>query len=106
MKTNIKSEVSDGTRKVDLIGSINAVNAESVHDAVLADVGKWEEPCVVLGLKNVDYVSSAALRIFMELWKAGGANQVEVMLADPTTDVREVLELTGFQNIFKIIESG
>jgi anti-anti-sigma factor len=107
MKTKSVSnyEVVDGARIIRLTGIINAQNSSSVQESVIEAAGEWEEAITVLDLASVDYVSSAALRVFMELWKCAQAAGSEIVLAAPSSGVREVLELTGFQNVFRIVAS-
>jgi len=102
MKSDLKSEIRDDCRIISLSGVINAENSAIVQEQVSNAAAGWGESQVVLNLGGVGYVSSAALRVFMELWKLAKANACELVLAAPTEDVREVLELTGFQNIFRI----
>jgi anti-sigma B factor antagonist len=57
---------------------------------------------LVIDLSDVQYVSSAGLRVFLyahkELAKAGG----EVILAHPNVYIADVLDATGFTEILKI----
>jgi len=105
LKSKLHHEVLGEARVIHLSGSINAQNSAEVQERVTDAAGSWEESTVVLALGKVDYVSSAALRVFMELWKAAQAGGSQLVLAEPSAEVREVLELTGFQNLFRIADS-
>ncbi|MEM6915288.1 MAG: STAS domain-containing protein [Verrucomicrobiota bacterium] len=105
MKSSLKTEVVDDQRIVFLVGSVNAQNSANVLENVEAAAEGWVEKTVILSLAKVDYISSAALRIFMQLWQAAKGCDCELILAEPTPAVLEVLEMTGFQNIFRIIQN-
>lgn len=58
---------------------------------------------VAFDLSGLDYVSSAGLRVFLtaqkQLMGAGGC----VTLISPNQSVRNVLDMTGLSDIFKIV---
>lgn len=85
----------DGT--VMLKGRLDASQAEAA-EAVMDDI---EGTCVV-DFSELDYISSAGLKVLLatqqRLWESGG----EIRLAGMTPHVRMVFDLAGFDNVFKI----
>jgi anti-anti-sigma factor len=57
---------------------------------------------LVLDLKDVDYMSSAGLRVLMATQKAAKKNGGALRLAQLSARVREVLDLAGLAPVFDI----
>ena len=56
---------------------------------------------LVLDMTNVEYVSSAGLRVILKIQKVM-FNQGKMKLINVNESVMEVFEITGFSNILKI----
>ena len=71
----------------------NAVN-ERVHDVL-------EESCetVVFNLSDLDYISSAGLRVLLYAAKKMKAKGGKVALCSVNTDVQRVLNISGFAKV-------
>jgi anti-anti-sigma factor len=63
-----------------------------------------ETPRVALDLKEVDYISSAGLRVLLSSLKLATSRNGAFALIAPQDTVREVLEMSGFAKIFQIVE--
>jgi len=92
-------------RRLDLIlaGKMDALAVPEVEQTVASAVSP--EVCVaVVDLSGVDYISSAGLRLLLNLFKklqqAGGT----MALAGTKTYCRKVIELAGFGGIFPMFE--
>lgn len=59
---------------------------------------------IVLDLKGVEYMSSAGLRAMVSALKATKGGGGDARLAQPSTRVREVLELAGLTSIFTVYD--
>ena len=57
---------------------------------------------VVLDCKELEYISSSGLRIFLTLRKAAAAKGGRVIVRGMTPDIRNVFMMTGFLNLFEI----
>ena len=69
---------------------------EAKINEVIGDAKK-----LIIDLQNLDYISSAGLRVLL------GATQVmedkgEMVVRNVTEAVKEIFDLTGFNNVFKI----
>ena len=60
---------------------------------------------LVLDCKELEYISSSGLRIFLTIRKAAAAKGGKVIVKDINTDIRQVFMMTGFLNLFEIQES-
>ena len=53
-------------------------------------------------MRDLEYVSSAGLRVFLLMAKRLRAAGGKLALAEPAPGVREVLDISGFSTIFTI----
>jgi anti-sigma B factor antagonist len=65
----------------------------------LVDAGKIQ---LVLDLKNVEYMSSAGLRAMVSTLKAVKRVNGDLVIANPSPRVEEVLRLAGLTSIFAV----
>lgn len=75
--------------------------AEALGKAV-ADAGGRD---VLLDLAGVDYMSSRGLRALTIARKAASDAGVEIILAAPNDRMREILAISRYDKIFKIIDT-
>lgn len=87
-----------------LQGQINSANAAAL-EACMVDHFDRGERKIVLDLSQLDYVSSAGLRVILLLAKKLKADNGVVALCDIQPRVREVLEISGFLAILTIFAS-
>ncbi len=57
---------------------------------------------IVLDLQDTEYMSSAGLRVLVAVHKATKKNGGGLCLAQPSTRVREVLDLAGLTPVFDV----
>ena len=50
---------------------------------------------------DLEYISSAGLRILMVAYKRGQENSTRINVVNPSDEVHEVLEVTGFAELFE-----
>ena len=81
-----------------LFGRIDANNAEDVEQGIRDALAAHVEEGLVLDLDDLTYVSSAGLRVFLRLARQVGQFSIE----NASSGVYEVLEMTGFTDIFDV----
>ena len=79
------------------VGRIDTLTAPELEAAVVLD-GVDE---LVFDLTEVDYVSSAGLRVFLGAQKRMGGKSMKIAHVNPS--VREVFDITGFSDIFAFV---
>ncbi|MBR0295230.1 MAG: STAS domain-containing protein [Bacilli bacterium] len=80
-------------------GSINTMSAPELDKEVS---GKLDGiTSLILDFKNVDYISSAGLRVLLALYKAMSAKG-GLILRNVCQDVMDVFTMTGFDNFLTI----
>ena len=60
---------------------------------------------IILDCKELSYISSSGLRIFLTARKAAAAKGGKVIVRDINNEIRQVFMMTGFLNLFEIQES-
>jgi len=81
-----------------LIGSINAANAPEAAVTLLPLLEAGGT--VVLDASRLEYISSAGLRLLLQLQRTGAATGARLILAGLMPEVREVMHVTGFLRNF------
>lgn len=60
---------------------------------------------IVIDMKDVEYLSSAALRALVSATKAAKSGGGDVRIAQPSKRVREVVDLAGLNSIFTLYDN-
>lgn len=92
-----KTEGQTVTAKIS--GNINSGNAPEFEKELTKGIG--DTPNVILDLSELQYISSAGLRVFLKLKRAGRKAQ----MINVTSEVFEILSVTGFADLFDIVKS-
>ena len=84
---------------IEVAGRLDTMTASSLDKAINEDIGEVKN--LVLNLKNLEYISSAGLRVLLgaqkKMQKIGSMKVTNVCEA-----VMEVFEMTGFADILVI----
>jgi anti-anti-sigma factor len=85
----------------DLIGRLDGFTS-AAHEAELRALLGGDAQSLLINLGQLEYISSAGLRVLLMTAKLAKAKGGTVVLAAPTATVREVLTISGFDKIFEI----
>ncbi|MCY4232275.1 MAG: STAS domain-containing protein [Bacteroidetes bacterium] len=103
MSLNITWEFQDNIRTSILHGRIDSRNASLFHKTVETEL-KDQDQALILDFTRVDYISSAGLRVVLQLAKLyRGDRKFAVCGLVPT--VKEIFEISGFNQIIQIYDS-
>ena len=83
-----------------LEGRLDTLTARDFDKTLMPILESVDE--VVIDCKELEYISSSGLRIFLTLRKAAAAKGGSVIVRSLNPDVRNVFMMTGFLNLFKI----
>lgn len=85
-------------------GRLDTNTARECEEKVLPE---WKDPGVKICIdcSDLEYVSSAGLRLFLVLHKATAASKGALRLVGMRNEVRETFSLTGFNALFRIEEA-
>ena len=84
-----------------LVGRLDtpaSVDIASDIQSLLEEAGKT----IILDCKEMSYISSSGLRIFLTLRKAAADKGGHIVVRDINDDIRGVFMMTGFLNLFEI----
>jgi anti-sigma B factor antagonist len=97
----ISESKKNGVVILSVTGRLDASNAASLEQRLLALIDAGEQRLVVDGAQ-LDYISSAGLRVLLVAAKRLRSGSGEVALAALRDPVKEVLDIAGFSSIFKV----
>jgi len=101
---SLTTEKSGDTLVVSAAGQINSANAAAIETELLGWVEQGEHLCV-LDLSQLDYISSAGLRVVLMLAKRLKQNAGRLILCSLQPQVREVFDISGFLSILTVVDS-
>lgn len=85
------------------VGRLDGDNAPSHEQALLALVNESEgAQQLTVDLSELDYISSAGLRVLLVAAKAAKRKGGTVMLSAPKASILEVLKISGFDKILPV----
>jgi len=84
---------------IGLVGRLDTTTAPELEAELKASLGGVEE--LVLDLVNLDYISSAGLRVLLAAQKTMNA-QGNMKITNVKPEIMEVFEITGFSDILTI----
>jgi anti-sigma B factor antagonist len=93
----------DGAVLMRLHGYLDAHTYERL-DAAIARLFGEQRYRLIVDLSEVSYISSAGAGVFIGALTDAQEHSGNVVLLKPSANVREVLEMLGFNQIFKIVE--
>ena len=95
----IIKDLKDGNLTLYIEGEINSFTASELEDVIKTDLNNVKS--LVFDFKNVEYLSSAGLRVLLVAQKVMN-KQGKMSLRNVNKSVMEVFEITGFVNILDI----
>lgn len=100
METTIQEQ--DGKMVAILVGSLDTAAAPETEKAMnpLNDV---EGKDIIIDCTDLEYISSAGLRIFLDILQNAEEKGGLVYIKGINENVRTIFQITGFSNIFKFI---
>ncbi len=88
-----------------LKGKLTAIEAPELENEVRRLIGNGEIGRLLIDMKDLEYISSAGLRVFLIGAKAMKAKNGELLLCALRENVQEVFDISGFTALFKIFPS-
>ncbi len=95
------SHTSEGSQATVAVGGfLNANTAPELE----AKMGEIMDGCssVVFDFSQLEYISSAGLRVLMGAYKRAAAAGGTISITGTSEEVREVFEITGFTDLFDV----
>ena len=94
----MKYSLNNDSLTIKLVGSINSTNADNIEKDINKIIEKNSFSSIELDFSDVDYISSAGLRVILKLKQRH--NNFEI--TDVSRDVYEIFKMTSFTEIMTI----
>lgn len=88
---------------VALAGNLDAMTSPEAEAKIMDEVAVNNK--IILDLNSLDYISSAGLRVMLNVAKAIQSQGGMLALLSLTDQVKEVFDISGFSTIFNIYNS-
>jgi anti-anti-sigma factor len=98
---NILQQAQAGIVSLSVIGRLDAVSAIDA-DREFSKVLEADNDKLLINLAQLEYISSAGLRVLLVVAKKIQQKGGKVVLCSMLPNVTEVFEISGFSSIFKI----
>lgn len=100
----VRKEEKEGSLIVQIIGRLDAVTAPE-FEADLQDVLSAPGNNLILNFQELDYISSAGLRVILKLAKKYKVVEYDFYVCQVQDHVMEVFEMSGFEHFVTIKSS-
>ncbi|MBQ9355186.1 MAG: anti-sigma factor antagonist [Clostridia bacterium] len=94
----VKCKLTDDNVIITLVGKIDSNNAHDVENEIMPVVSGRESLPVVLDMAQLQYISSAGLRVILRLKKT--ASNLRITNVNP--EVYDILDMTGFTEMMPV----
>ena len=98
IKENLENEID--TITISVIGEVDGSNVKDLEFALKSALEKATN--LVIDLAQLEYVSSAGLRVFLLIRKMTEIVGQSMVIRNVTEDVMEIFTVTGFVNLLTI----
>jgi anti-sigma B factor antagonist len=105
MKINIAKYQDEKEIFVSVSGEIDAYTAPKLREELLP-LAEGENKVITVNLKDVTYMDSTGLGVFVGLFKQLNRNEGELRLVELSERLKRLFELTGLSKIMNIAEDG
>ncbi|WP_018692208.1 STAS domain-containing protein [Algicola sagamiensis] len=89
---------------VSLNGRLDATSSEKLSNELTESIDQGERK-IILACDDLEYISSAGLRVLLMAVKDLNARAGNLVIANASSTVRSVIEMTGFQRFLKLYDS-
>ncbi len=97
----IKKSVQEGTVKIALSGRLDTITQEALAKE-LNTVFQGEKTDLVFDISELDYISSAGLRVLLTAQKKVNAQGTSMIIVGAKPEIKEIFDMTGFSSIMTI----
>ena len=98
---NVRYQVSDASLIINLSGRVDSGNAQDVEEAIKETLNANPSDAITLDLDDLEYISSAGLRVILRLAKDAGSFKI----INASAPVYEIFDMTGFTEMFEITKA-
>lgn len=82
-------------------GRLDANSSQDAQNKLLQAIGRGEK-LVAVDCSQLDYVSSAGLRVFLTALKTINASSGKMAIFGCKDNIKQIFEISGFSSLFKL----
>jgi len=97
----IIKDKQQGTLKLSFSGRLDTTTAPMFEQVINEDFGDVTD--LIVDFENLEYVSSAGLRMLLTAHKAMAAKKGSMVIKNANDGIKEVFEMTGFNDILNLV---
>lgn len=101
MDIKVDKQYSNGKTFVTVAGEIDAYTAPKLREELLP-LAEEQNKSLIVSLKDVSYIDSTGLGVFIGLFKLIMKNDGELKLVDLSDRLERLFQITGLSNIIDI----
>jgi anti-sigma B factor antagonist/stage II sporulation protein AA (anti-sigma F factor antagonist) len=99
----IKTSMEDGITIITPVGRVDTSTAKAFEDGVMEELNSSNK--IAIRFNEIDYISSAGLRVVLMAGKKLIASKGTLVLVDMPEKIFAVFKMSGFDKILKIAPS-
>lgn len=92
----------DNKKYISLNGNLDGLSSNEVTNKILGEINNHNE--IIIDMQNCPYVSSAGLRTLLTVGKSIKMKNGHMNIINLADEVKDIMDVTGFSNIFKSFE--
>ncbi|MDR2163104.1 MAG: STAS domain-containing protein [Clostridiales Family XIII bacterium] len=89
-----------GEQIIAIKGRLDTLTAPDLQPALISAVKAYKR--VVLDCGELEYVSSAGLRVLLMAEKSAKAGKSDLIIKNVSSEIKEIFDMTGFSDILTI----
>lgn len=97
---NITKEYSEKELTLFVEGQINTSTSQELKEEIDKELGNFDS--LIMDFTNLDYISSAGLRILISTQKKLKAENIPFIIRNVNDNINNIFKMSGFDKIFKI----
>jgi len=97
----VKIDYLEEKINVSVIGRLDTVNAP-IFEKQIKEVLESNMKDVIMDCKNLEYISSSGLRLFLVMQKQANAKKGKLTIINMNAEILSVFDMTGFTALFNI----
>lgn len=92
------TKFNDGILTIEIDGRIDSANAQQIADEINQILSNYNDFKLVLDIDNLEYISSAGLRVVLALRK----KYADIQLVNASSEVYDIFDMTGMAEMINI----
>lgn len=100
----IKIDKTQGFSVLRITGRVDTTNYNE-FEKFIGEIINQKENNIILDCKELNYISSSGLRVFLITQKRLMASKGKLHLCNMQPTIKEIFDISGFSTIFKIFDS-